>query len=77
MKLQDSARQAGALLLVIYVIGIIIAEAFFVLMARLSCMKNEGWTGLFWCPDALIAAIFTAFFKALVWPILFFNWISN
>lgn len=50
MKLQDGARQAGALLLFLYVISIIIAGAFFVLMARLSCMKTRVGADSFGAP---------------------------
>ena len=70
-------KQAAGQVLILYVMGVFAAELFFVLIARISCVQNEGWSGLFWCPDSVISVMFTGFFKALVWPIILWHWISN
>jgi len=77
MTLQDRIRAGSAILLLIYIAGFIIADVYFVIMARVSCVRNNGWIGFFWCPDSLIAAVLTASVKALVWPILLFYWLAN
>lgn len=76
MKLQD-AKKMGILLLFFYAISIVIAEVFFVMAARFSCVKSGGWTSFFWCPDSIIVTFVTAFFKAIIWPILFVRWILS
>ena len=76
MTLQDRIRAGGAILLLIYLAGFTIADVYFVIMARVVCVRNNGWIGFFWCPDSLIATILAASVKALVWPILLFYWLA-
>ena len=76
MKLQDP-KKIGILFLFFYVIGVGIAEAFFVVSARFSCVKSDGWSGFLWCSDSIIETFITAFFKAIIWPILFVRWVLS
>ena len=66
----EGVKKIGILLLYSYAISVVVAEVFFVAAARFSCVKDNGWTGFFWCPDSLVATFVTSFFKALVWPSL-------
>jgi hypothetical protein len=76
MKFQ-AAKKIGILFLFFYVISVVIAQVFFVMVARFSCVKSDGWSGFFWCSDSIIGAFITAFFKAIIWPILFVRWILS
>jgi len=74
-SVNEVVKQASVVLLVVYIVGVIITGILLVIMARVRCVQNEGWTGLFWCPDSLIVAIYTGFFKASLWPYLLYNWL--
>ena len=71
----EIVKQAGVVLLVVYIVGFGITNLLLIIMSRVQCVQNLGWAGLFWCPDSLIVAMYTGFFKALLWPYLLYNWL--